>query len=415
MMHRLLVPLSLVAFLTLIWWSDKSLNVKLGSHPLRSELVFLQDEDSKREAMLKGQQLPRPQNKVKPNKVKRVPQHFFNAVYILENRRQKILWYLENKEEKVEFSGNVKIEIVQDNKVVVDSEIKDLAVPHGNVRQGEFTVDPRKVDLSKPFLLQGAYHFNGSSELEFKRNFRMQNTPLVRIPLSIDGRLDDWEAQGIKPKKIDFKDPWSQDFFYPLVNGTQVIPPEKPSVDFSFCTAWDAEFFYIAVRVRDEVIDFKDPMLWKRDGIEVHLNLDEVRGLADPHVGYDRSPHRKGHPSYVEQFAFSLPRTVGSGNMLVDRYFFRSVDFSGIENICRIEERGYVMEIAIPWKCVNKQFEPRVGYNFGFTISLDDNDGGVGNFYQWTWVPTFDVRIRPWNSHIALGSARLVGSVGKGP
>lgn len=159
----------------------------------------------------------------------------------------------------------------------------------------------------------------------------------INIPrvsgITVDGRLDDW--LGVYSIYID--PAWVADA--PDVYGDADLSGQA-------YLGYDDDYFYIAVRVTDDVLIFeRDTVdIWQTDAVELWLN--------DAQIGLTRNVNG-------DDIAY-----VWSGGL----------NAASIEVAVAIEANGYTVEAAIPRAEVEKVVSMSPGSSFKLAIGMDDSD-----------------------------------------
>ena len=159
----------------------------------------------------------------------------------------------------------------------------------------------------------------------------------INIPrvsgITVDGRLDDW--LGVYSIYID--PAWVADA--PDVYGDADLSGQA-------YLGYDDDYFYIAVRVTDDVLIFeRDTVdIWQTDAVELWLN--------DAQIGLTRNVNG-------DDIAY-----VWSGGL----------NAASIEVAVVIEANGYTVEAAIPRAEVEKVVSMSPGSSFKLAIGMDDSD-----------------------------------------
>lgn len=144
-------------------------------------------------------------------------------------------------------------------------------------------------------------------------------------------------------------------------------------LEASFRAAWDEDYLYLAVKVKDDVYvqNAAGNLLYEGDSIEVLLDTKLVedyfvRSLSPDDFQLGISP---GNPDV-------------DGTREAYLWFPRSV--AGTKNgvkIAAVRQSGvYRVEAAIPWRVF--EVTPASGKRFGFALSVSDNDNGGENLQQ---------------------------------
>ncbi len=133
----------------------------------------------------------------------------------------------------------------------------------------------------------------------------------------------------------------------------------------SFKAAYDANFLYVAVKVRDDIYVQKATgyQIYLGDSLEILLDTDLVgdyviKTLSDDDFQLGISPGKETIDGAKEAYLWYPQNIRGQRDQVV-------VDSSPLE-------AGYLVEAAIPWSLFG--ITPESGQHFGFALSVSDND-----------------------------------------
>lgn len=188
----------------------------------------------------------------------------------------------------------------------------------------------------------------------------VQNAAYFNTPPVLDGVWDEWKDRSNE---------------YPA--GAVVWGRENwdgdADLEASFRAAWDEDYLYLAVKVKDDVYvqNAAGNLLYEGDSIEVLLDtkLNEdlyVRSLSPDDFQLGISP---GNPDVdgVREAYLWFPRSLAGPR-------------PGVK-IAAVRQSGvYRVEIAIPWRVF--EVTPASGMRLGFALSVSDNDNGGVNAQQ---------------------------------
>ncbi len=140
----------------------------------------------------------------------------------------------------------------------------------------------------------------------------------------------------------------------------------------SFHVGWDANYLYIAVKVRDDVYvqNATGENLFRGDSVEILLDtkLQEDFYYAQP------SP---------DDFQLGISPGRGDINGTKEAYLWQPTNIAGSRDVrvaSRLEAGVWRMEAAIPWNVF--ETVPTEGMHMGFAISISDNDNSSSNEQQ---------------------------------
>ncbi|WP_368645160.1 endo-1,4-beta-xylanase [Alkalibacterium putridalgicola] len=113
---------------------------------------------------------------------------------------------------------------------------------------------------------------------------------------------------------------------------------------------WDENNLYVRVEVTDDGIDVSGKESWEQDSVEVFVNtsLDDSASYQDGDGQY--RVNAQGEESFGEM-----------------------TDPSGIESRVHETDKGYTVQVAIPWQII----EPEPGQEIGFDLQINDANSGA--------------------------------------
>jgi hypothetical protein len=140
----------------------------------------------------------------------------------------------------------------------------------------------------------------------------------------------------------------------------------EDDLNASYYVGWDADYLYLAVKVRDDryVQLAQGADIYKGDGIEVLLDTNRAGDLGN---------HTLSADDYQIGIAPGRP-SIADGNPEVYRWFpaSKAGSVSGV-TVAALEEVGvYRVEAAIPWSTFG--LKPAKGMRLGFVLSVSDDD-----------------------------------------
>jgi len=211
--------------------------------------------------------------------------------------------------------------------------------------------------------------------------------------LTMDGRLDESAWQ---------KTPKTRDFVHP---GTGLALGPNAAVGGVVRLRYDQESLYFAFEARDRNVrggfpaDAVDPQLWTRDTVEIMLDPD---GDGDNRDYYEIQINPQGLVFDSQFDAYNVPRVLPNGpfgHQDFDARIRRAVTILGTLDDPSNEDQGYIVEAALPWKCLTKAqaAPPPNGAEWRANFYVMKDNGGV------SWSPI----LGQGNFHTAARFGRL--------
>lgn len=181
-----------------------------------------------------------------------------------------------------------------------------------------------------------------AKEKEFKRVVRTMPRTLQRIVA--DGKFDDW---GLKLELA---------MLNPKVNGDDASGIAQ--------LTYDEKNLYLAVQMRDNELLNKRPInkLYQQDSVELFISTEP----RDTSSGY-------GPNDYQLILTPTSAEDKPLGMYVADRAAGTLVPINGCALYAGPVNRGWVMEVAIPWKQFSN-FSPKQGDKIAFEIRINDAD-----------------------------------------
>ena len=186
--------------------------------------------------------------------------------------------------------------------------------------------------------------------------------------IAIDGDVTEWRG---RPGTV-------------LRERGQILPPDPwvnwtgpDDLSATLWTAWDADAFYVAATVTDDMAFNRNPAarIWNGDGFQLAFDpLADAGGFASKPAGYDRDDVEIGlalTDQGVVAAQWAGPGQVWAGGR------YAVVRDASAKTTC--------YEARIPWTALG--ITPRAGTAFGFSFVLFDDDTGTGATYWWPWTP----------------------------
>lgn len=180
----------------------------------------------------------------------------------------------------------------------------------------------------------------------------------MATPPVLDGSWDEWTSTAYPARFVVFgKDNWTG----------------KADLEGSFKVGWDANYLYLASKTYDDtyVQNTTDINIYKGDSVELLFDVDLMGDLNSNQLNSD---------DY--QLVFSPGK--GSVTGIKETYLYNPANVAGPRTTVKIAAT-YVnaiirMEIAVPWSVLG--VTPAAGKQFGFVVSMNDNDNESKNVQQ---------------------------------
>jgi caffeoyl-CoA O-methyltransferase len=194
----------------------------------------------------------------------------------------------------------------------------------------------------------------------FTPSFSKCGSTIFQIPridgLRVDGAMNDWAAQGFRVEILTDPD-------------GQTLPVDD--FDVKFRLGWNEEGLFVLATVLDDTTVESDSLsrIWRNDCIEISMAED---------LGHSNRYMVAIAPG--ADLKYDEPRS--------RFYDWRTEDNKIHEVSCQTAsqniERGYIMEVMLPWKNLN--LVPHLGLNFGFQFVANDDDSQSPSF-RVAWFP----------------------------
>jgi hypothetical protein len=184
------------------------------------------------------------------------------------------------------------------------------------------------------------------------------NVVYKEIPPTIDGDIGDWQLPLYAVETV--------------VSG-QGYYANKNDLSAEVKLAWDMQFLYIGVVVRDTKFVQKatGAQLWTGDSLEILLDSDLAADYDGKQLDFDDyqvgiSPGNLNENPIPEAYLWAPRQLAGEvASVLIGS---------------RLTDDGYMMEAAIPWSELD--ITPSAGQYYGFLFSVSDNDFADKNAQQ---------------------------------
>jgi hypothetical protein len=180
----------------------------------------------------------------------------------------------------------------------------------------------------------------------------------VSDPINIDGVMDDWDLERYNIDEVVYgEDRWR----------------DEDDLSARAMFAWDEDYLYISVRVRDDefVQNARTREIFRGDSLEVLIDTKVqedyyYRQLSADDFQLGISPGSPAPGQSPEAYLW-YPQSIEGK---------RSDVVIGAESV----DGGYYVEVAIPWDVF--ETTPDEGDHFGFAFSVSDNDRAEENEQQ---------------------------------
>lgn len=210
----------------------------------------------------------------------------------------------------------------------------------------------------------------------------------AQTPVSIDGELGEW--QGLTANIVD------EDMNVPA-GGLEKVDKRKQILNSRFYAQWDDEYLYLAADVADEVVVIN---ITPRDQ-GAYYRTDSIEFYIDP--------GRAGSQAGLMKLAI-LPFDTEGNVQAVRHEDARPGPIAAVNPNIRVAskrtERGYSVEVAVPW--VDLAIEPKPGVTLGFSHTVhntNDKNAKIGqyvrtNMLAWNNLPEIWANPELWGELI---------------
>lgn len=205
-------------------------------------------------------------------------------------------------------------------------------------------------------------------------------------PITIDGKLDDWDLSGQSLITYDVES--LRDVYSALV-----------------ATAYDADNFYVSLHWKDPIPmgNSHDPRYqanrgWAGDSVQLRIKTDKISHVTAWYYA------AKQEPTIAISYGKSLTQPFGGGEVQL----FRTVGWKlqqGAEMafLKDADGRGYVQEIKLPWKVIaTRAFKAGEQINMGLELLWGEADWPVHRYAD-NLTPDANSREFFWTAHSAWG------------
>jgi len=257
-------------------------------------------------------------------------------------------------------------------------------------QNGEYQVTVHKTYYTVPSLVQNAEYEFTVRAVDIAGNESQESDPVVAATREFSLGQDAGFLFVKRAPTIDGKidQIWQKAAAIHLKNQTAGVIEPEGDLAGEIKGVWDGENLYLLAEIED---DYPTTESGKHDGIEYYLDLDNSKDnfwtLND------------------RIYRFSLSRPQEDGEFHVTTAMIQRDKYvQGLQEARTVFEKGYRIEIAIPWKTLG--FKPEAGTIIGFDVLANDYDeeaGGMEGSKAWHGADKY-----AGDSPARLGAAMLV-------
>jgi len=250
---------------------------------------------------------------------------------------------------------------------------REQAVKTDDGYEAEFIV-PRKLDVADGFLMDLVVNDNGqkyafndlrmTQESSSKYYASALTKPFMTIPsgtVTVDGEIDTL---------------WNQIEAVPFT-----IKTGSPKASANGKLAWDKEYLYALIEVKDPELNKTSSAVHEQDSVEVFI--DENNHKSDSYEDDDK----QYRINFENEASFNGP----------------NCKQENLISVAKQIEGGYLIEAAFRWT----EITPKEGEQIGLELQINDGAGGtrIGT------VSWYDESGQGWSSPSVFGNAKLSGAV----
>lgn len=225
---------------------------------------------------------------------------------------------------------------------------------------------PENQDLLQQFPLEISFQPVGGQAQVTKVNLETLVSHYITKPPVIDGDLSGWPVNDSLALPLNF---------IGFNAGIDPSPPWSGPADLSgtLYTAWDAQNFYLAVKVRDNVFHPANTLdsVWQGDSLQIYFDswnnarAEAAKGLQ----GFDGDD--QAFDVWPSPQGVQVQRSVAPDVQLA---FLKTGLVPDVKSAFKRTADGYVIEMALPAReIVPLPLKP--GTVLGFAVLINDNDG----------------------------------------
>lgn len=193
------------------------------------------------------------------------------------------------------------------------------------------------------------------------------------------------------------EDAWSASKENECVNTVAGDKPQSDAdISCSWWALWDLKYLYVFVDVNDEDLQNDSMLSYEDDSVEVYID-----------IGNDKK-NSYGDDDYQYRIAWNIHAPE------IDEHYYGDRSLTGVEFVVRKTDAndGYTLEIKFPWDALVLDGNASSGDLLGFTVLINDDDGGGSRDTQLAWQKDTG---EAWNKPSLFGTVKLVGTPGPAP
>jgi hypothetical protein len=154
----------------------------------------------------------------------------------------------------------------------------------------------------------------------------------------------------------------------------------------SWWALWDFDYLYLFVDVKDEDLQNDSGESWQDDSVEIYVDAGNDKETT---YGIDDYQYRAA-------WNIDFPE--------IQEYHHGSSGLTGVDFVILETDDGYTLEIKFPWEALYIDDSPELGDLMGFTVMINDDDGGGNRDTQLAWQPDTG---EAWNNPSIFGTVKL--------
>jgi hypothetical protein len=188
----------------------------------------------------------------------------------------------------------------------------------------------------------------------------------VYFAYSTEPTLTAGAAQTAVAMSIDGNDSeaiWSSISAIPVTKLAEGSVTNSDDFSATYKLCWDNTNLYLLFEISDDVLSNTSGTPWLNDAVELYFDMNNSRNVYNP-----SSSNWTAFDFDDRQIRFVWEKDTITGYPLINGVSF--------EHLTNPAADGYKLEIAIPWSSLGLP-AACIGVDFGFDVSLLDNDGGI--------------------------------------